>query len=177
MANLHGINTQAQHAKCRQLARIIKHLRDDLEQYAPQVPRPSSELIDATVGICPAHILNGDNWQSTLVQVLNYLIAATAHQQNTGEPFDSTDGYANIHFDNNLFAESECHHFYLALLDYLSCEFDSANTDKKYRPENTDQKIPIKKHQQPHSSMSYSDAMACKQADHCPPNHALTTII
>jgi len=123
------MTAQRQDSKCRQVARIIKHLRCDLEEYNPKVPLPSAWLIDATVGICPVHILDGKNWQATLVKVLNYLIAATAKKPSNSDYYPNNDGYSNIHFNNSLFDEDDCHQFYLALLDYLSDEFDEQKTD------------------------------------------------
>jgi len=59
--------------RLKQVSRIIRHLRDQLQRSRPQLLSPSDSRIEAMLEHCPAILLSGDDWQQVIEDILNHL--------------------------------------------------------------------------------------------------------
>ncbi|NIB41970.1 hypothetical protein HBA55_20355 [Pseudomaricurvus alkylphenolicus] len=66
--------TYSANNRYRQVARIIKHLRDEIHAIQPRLAKPTTAMIDHLVFNCPLHLLQQDDWQKVIIDVLEYMI-------------------------------------------------------------------------------------------------------
>lgn len=59
--------------RLKQVSRIIRHLRDQLQRSRPQLLTPSDGGIEAMLEDCPAILLSGDDWQQVIEDILTHL--------------------------------------------------------------------------------------------------------
>lgn len=111
-----------QSSKQRQAARIIKHLREDIRKTSPLQRMPSSRIIECLIKSCPAELMNGDSWQMTIIDILNYLLDATADDECLWASFTCHDQCTPLFPSYENFDEQDCHLFCDSLLNYLTNE-------------------------------------------------------
>lgn len=59
--------------RLKQVSRIIRHLRDQLQQTQPRLAAPSDSAIESMLESCPAILLSGDDWQQIIGDILSHL--------------------------------------------------------------------------------------------------------
>jgi len=59
--------------RLKQVSRIIRHLRDQLQHSRPQLLSPSDHDIEMALENCPAILLSGDDWQQIIGDILTHL--------------------------------------------------------------------------------------------------------
>ena len=67
------VSTYSAHHRYRQLTRILRHLRDELQQQHTPLALPTSNMIDQLVANCPLGALRCDNWSVAVTQSLQFL--------------------------------------------------------------------------------------------------------
>lgn len=83
--------------KYRQLSRILLHLRNDLHLQQPQLAMPTSNMLEQLVYNCPANLLNSDDWQQSIIRVLEYLLEQL-HPRHDLTPGAAWQGF--LRYDN-----------------------------------------------------------------------------
>jgi len=66
--------TYSANHRYKQLARIFRHLRDELHSLQPRLAQPTSTMIEHLVFNCPLSLLQGQDWQQIIEEVLLYLM-------------------------------------------------------------------------------------------------------
>jgi len=72
--------------RLKQVSRIIRHLRGQLQHNRPQLMMPSDHAIEAMLENCPAILLSGDDWQQIIGDILTHLRKRFAAQISAHKP-------------------------------------------------------------------------------------------
>lgn len=72
--------------RLKQVSRIIRHLRDQLQRSRPQLLSPSDGGIEEMLEHCPAILLSGDDWQQVIEDILSHLHKRFKAQATLHEP-------------------------------------------------------------------------------------------
>lgn len=111
--------------RCKQVARIIQHLRNELKTAFPQLKMPSYEMISyLTYNAFTDHVDHQDGWQSLVIEVLKTIREQTNVGLDSHCPFTLLDGKTPLFPNNELFDEWDAFRFSQALLHYLEKELN-----------------------------------------------------
>lgn len=108
--------------KYKQVARILKYLRDELNEADPILAKPTNSMIDHLVFNCPAPLFDKGDWQTIIHHVLEFLLKASDNISQRTRHFTRQDGVSPLFPNNDLFDEHDVFCFCRALLDYLEQE-------------------------------------------------------
>lgn len=98
--------TYSANHRYKQLARIFRHLRDELHHHQPRLAKPTSAMIEHLVFNCPLSLLQGENWQQIIEDVLLYWITQLDPRVYQDDFFIRTDSNTALFPNEELF---DCH--------------------------------------------------------------------
>lgn len=109
--------------KYKQLARIFRHLRDELHHCNPRLAKPTTTMIEHLVFNCPLPLLNGDDWQEIIQNVLQYMIDHLTPTHFDEELFLRSDGNLPLFPNEELFDQHDAYLFAKAILTHQQQNF------------------------------------------------------
>ncbi len=111
------IVTYSANHRYKQLARIFRHLRDELHDSQPRLAKPTSVMIEHLVFNCPLALLQGDDWQFIIEDVLHYLLKHLHPNYFQDDIFIRADSNSALFPNEELFDPQDAFVFAKALLD------------------------------------------------------------
>ena len=109
-------------SKCRQVARIIRYLRDTVLSEHWELAKPTSWMLDCLVANCPDEDFEGENWNLVIYRVLCRIKQLTDATQQTEQTLFQLDGSTPLFPNEELYDELDAHRFCDALLQYMTEE-------------------------------------------------------
>ena len=111
--------------RCKQVARIIQHLRNELKIAFPQLKMPSYDMIShLTYNAFTEHTHHQDGWQALVIDILRTMREQTNVGLDSHCPYTLLDGKTPLFPNNELFDEWDAFRFSQALLHYLEKELN-----------------------------------------------------
>ncbi len=118
----------------KQVARIIKHLRHEVEEHYPHLALPTTWMIDCLIHNCPSGLLqptihpeqNNEgrtDWHGAVTRALAYIAGRTAGSNDRKIAFVRPDG-SPLFPNHELFDQQDAHLFSQTLLKYLAQGMD-----------------------------------------------------
>lgn len=118
-----GVVTYSANHSYKQLARIFRHLRDDLHEQQPRLAKPTSAMIEHLVFNCPLSLLQGDDWQNIIQDVLHYLTRQLHPAFYQDDLFIRSDSNRPLFPNEELFDPHDAYVFAKALLEQQQQNF------------------------------------------------------
>ncbi|MAZ87067.1 MAG: hypothetical protein CL693_05445 [Cellvibrionaceae bacterium] len=109
--------TYSANHRYKQLARIFRHLRDELHEHQPRLAKPTSAMIEHLVFNCPLSLLQGEDWQRIIEDVLHYLLKHLHPSYYQEDIFIRTDSNSALFPNEELFDPQDAFVFAKALLN------------------------------------------------------------
>ncbi len=110
--------------KYKQVARILKHLRDELHDHEPRLAQPTNSMISHLVFNCPPPIFDQGDWQEIITNALQFLQKASDNTSLYTQHFTHQDTDTPLFPNNELFDEHDVYLFCSALLTHLANELN-----------------------------------------------------
>lgn len=112
-----GVITYSANHSYKQLARIFRHLRDELHEQNPRLAKPTSSMIEHLVFNCPLALLQNEDWQQVIEDVLRYLMKQLHPAYYRDELFIRVDSNQALFPNEELFDPQDAYLFSKALLE------------------------------------------------------------
>ncbi len=108
--------------KYKQTARILKHLRNELNLTTPNLAKPTDAMIEHLVFNCPAPLFDSDDWPAVINAALLFLKSACDNTSPGTQHFTRQDGHTPLFPNNELYDEQDVYCFCDHLLRQLELD-------------------------------------------------------
>lgn len=112
--------------KYKQVARILKHLRNSLDADTDlikvKVTQPTDAMIENLVFNCPAPLFDSDDWPTIINTVLLFLKNACDNTTPATRHFTRQDGHTPLFPNGDLYDELDVYRFCEVLLNQLALD-------------------------------------------------------